>query len=100
MNLAGLTLRDLQYVVAVAQHGHFGRAAQACHESETATSGQIKKLEAHLGVTLFEGSDRHVARTPIGEAVVRQARGVLEEAEKVVPAAQAPRARLAGPLRL
>jgi len=100
MNLAGLTLRDLQYVVAVAQHGHFGRAAQACHVSQPALSGQIKKLEAHLGVTLFERSARHVALTPVGEAVVRQARVVLEEAEKVVAAAQAPRAPLAGPLRL
>ena len=100
MNIAGLTLRDLQYVVAVAQHGHFGRAAQACHVSQPALSGQIKKLEEHLGVTLFERSARRVALTEVGRAVVQQARVVLEEAEKIVAAAQAPRAPLAGPFRL
>jgi LysR family transcriptional regulator, hydrogen peroxide-inducible genes activator len=111
MNIAGLTLRDLQYVVAVADHRHFGKAARACHVSQPALSGQIKKIEQYLGVTLFERKMRRPAQaaatrlgsitvTEVGEAVVQQARVVLEEAEKIVTAAKSARAPLAGRLRL
>lgn len=100
MNIAGLTLRDLQYVVAVAAHGHFGKAAKACHVSQPALSGQIKKIEDYLGVTLFERSMRRVAVTEVGQAVVQQARIVLEEAEKILTAAKATHEPLAGPFRL
>ena len=62
MNIAGLTLRDLQYLVAVADYRHFGKAARACHVSQPALSGQIKKIEQYLGVTLFERSRRHARR--------------------------------------
>jgi len=100
MNIAGLTLRDLQYLVAVADHRHFGKAARACHVSQPALSGQIKKIEEYLGVTLFERSLRRVAVTEVGEAVIDQARVVLEEAQKILTAAKATRAPLTGPFRL
>ncbi|HEX7043931.1 MAG TPA: LysR substrate-binding domain-containing protein [Burkholderiales bacterium] len=100
MNIAGLTLRDLQYVVAVAEHGHFGRAAAACHVTQPALSAQIKKIEDYLGVTLFERSARRVRVTDVGQAVVQQARVVLEEAEKILDAARSTREPLAGPFRL
>src|SRR5690554_34496 len=100
MNIAGLTLRDLQYVVAVAEHGHFGRAAGACHVTQPALSAQIKKIEEYLGVTLFERSARRVRVTDVGRAVVQQARVVLEEAEKILEAARSTREPLAGPFRL
>jgi LysR family transcriptional regulator, hydrogen peroxide-inducible genes activator len=100
MNLAGLSLRDLQYVVAVARHGHFGNAATACHVSQPALSSQIKKIEEMLGIVLFERSNRRVALTELGEAVVTQAQVVLEEAEKIVAIAKATRETLVGPFRL
>lgn len=100
MNISGLTLRDLQYVVAVADHGHFGKAARACHVSQPALSGQIKKIEEYLGVALFERSVRRVSTTEVGQAVVQQARVVLEEAEKILSAAKTTREPLAGPFRL
>jgi LysR family transcriptional regulator, hydrogen peroxide-inducible genes activator len=100
MNIAGLSLRDLQYVVAVAEHNHFGKAAKACHVSQPALSGQIKKIEDYLGVVLFERNMRRVAITEVGQAVVQQARIVLEEAEKILSVAQSTREPLAGPFRL
>lgn len=107
MNISGLTLRDLQYVVAVADHRHFGNAARACHVSQPALSGQIKKIEKYLGVILFERDTRRrateagsVTITEVGAAVVRQTRVVLEEAEKILTAARSTRAPLTGSFRL
>lgn len=100
MNIAGLTLRDLQYVVAVADYGHFGRAATACHVSQPALSSQIKKIEEYLGITLFERAVRRVAITEVGQAVVQQARVVLEEAEKILSTARSTHEPLAGLFRL
>src|SRR5690242_14172011 len=99
MNISWLTLRDLQYLVAVAQHRHFGKAAAACHVSQPALSAQIRKIEDVLGVQLFERSNRRVAITATGEAVVHQARVVLEEAEKISELTTE-RQPLTGPLRL
>ena len=93
MNIPALSLRDLEYLVAVADHQHFGKAAEACHVSQPALSSQIAKLESLLGVTLFERSNRRVVITPDGERVAQQARVVLEEAAKIaVVAAPASRA--------
>lgn len=100
MNIAGLTLRDLQYVVAVADYGHFGRAAKACHVSQPALSSQIKKIEEYLGIALFERAMRRVAITEVGQAVVQQARVVLEEAEKILSTARSTHEPLAGLFRL
>ena len=83
MTLPALSLRDLEYLVAVADHQHFGKAAEACHVSQPALSSQIAKVENLLGVKLFERSNRRVVITPDGERVAHQARVVLEEASKI-----------------
>ena len=68
-----MNIRDLKYVVAVAEERHFGRAADKCHVSQPALSGQIRKLEDSLGVALFERTNRAVRVTPVGERIVAQA---------------------------
>jgi LysR family transcriptional regulator, hydrogen peroxide-inducible genes activator len=100
MNISALTLRDLEYLVAVADRRHFGKAAAACHVSQPALSAQIRKIEDFLGVQLFERSNRRVVITPIGEQVARQARVVLEEAGKIAMLAQETSQPLSGALRL
>lgn len=94
-----MNLRDLQYVVAVAEEGHFGRASERCHVSQPALSGQIKKLEDRLGVQLFERTNRRVAVTPIGEVVVEKAKRALLIADEIEAAAAACADPMAGPLR-
>lgn len=84
MNVAGLSLRDLEYVAAVAEERHFGRAAERCNVSQPALSAQIRKLEEALGLVLFERTSRRVLPTAGGEAVARQARAVLAEAQKLL----------------
>lgn len=78
-----MNLRDLEYLVAVAQHRHFGRAAEACHVSQPTLSTQIKKVERELGIELFERSPRQVLLTAAGEAVVEHARSALGEVETI-----------------
>jgi LysR family hydrogen peroxide-inducible transcriptional activator len=95
-----VNLRDLKYLIAVAEMRHFGRAAQACFVSQPTLSGQVKKLEDQLGVTLFERTSKSVATTPAGEEIIRHARLALEHAEAIQAIAQAHRDPLAGPLRL
>ena len=82
MNISWLTLRDLEYVVSVAKHEHFGRAARDCHVSQPTLSHQIKKIEGYFGVLLFERTNRRVATTAIGKKVANQAACVLDEARK------------------
>jgi LysR family hydrogen peroxide-inducible transcriptional activator len=84
MNVAGLSLRDLEYAVAVAEERHFGRAAERCNVSQPALSAQIRKLEEALGVVLFERTSRRVLPTERGQAIVRQARHVLSEAQQLL----------------
>ncbi|MDE2239932.1 MAG: LysR family transcriptional regulator [Rhodospirillales bacterium] len=75
--LAGTSLRDLEYVEAVAELKHFSKAAARCNVSQPALSEQIQKLEARLGVTIFERGRRQVAVTPAGEKIVAQIGKVL-----------------------
>ncbi len=84
MNLSGLSLRDLEYVVAVADEAHFGRAAERCHVSQPTLSVQVRKLETALGTVLFERSKRGVMLTDSGRIIVRQARIVLAEAQRLL----------------
>src|SRR5262245_2942814 len=100
MNISSLTLRDLEYLVAVANRKHFGKAAEACHVSQPALSAQIQKIESFLGITLFERTKRNVVVTPAGELVAEQARIVLEEAQRIVTIAQRTNRPLSGSLRL
>lgn len=73
-----MNLRDLQYLVAVAKHRHFGKAADACFVSQPTLSTQIKKLEDELGVTLIERNNKQVMLTEIGEAIVAKAEEMLQ----------------------
>lgn len=78
-----MNLRDLEYLVAVAEERHFHRAAERCFVSQPTLSGQLKKLEEQLGIQLIERSTRQVAMTDAGMAVVEQARRVLLEAKGI-----------------
>ena len=89
-----MTLQDLRYVVALAEHGHFGRAAAACDIAQSTLSAQIKNLEKQLGVTLFERTTKSVSVTAIGADIAGRARQVLADVEAIASAGQV----LAGPL--
>ncbi len=78
-----MNLRDLEYLVAVADHRHFGRAAEACFASQPTLSTQIRKLEGELGVELIERNPRRITLTEAGNAVVEHARAVLAETDKI-----------------
>jgi LysR family hydrogen peroxide-inducible transcriptional activator len=86
--------------VAVARHGHFGRAAQSCHVSQPALSGQVKKLEGLLGVRLFERARRGVLVTPVGQRFVAQAQAVLDGAQTLLEVAHERPGPLSGPFWL
>jgi LysR family hydrogen peroxide-inducible transcriptional activator len=95
-----MNLRDISYLIAVAETKHFGKAAERCFVSQPTLSGQIKKLEEELGVTLFERTNRSVTVTPIGEQILGHARLLVEQAETIRQLARAHRDPLAGPLRI
>lgn len=95
-----MNLRDLDYLVAVAEQRHFGRAAKACHVSQPTLSAQIRKLEEELGVALFERDSRNVALTAAGASVLDEARAALSHAAVIRDIARAHRDPLAGRLRL
>src|SRR5688572_33032057 len=77
------TIKQLQYLVALHEHGHFGRAADASNVSQSTLSAGIRELESLLGVTLVERSRRVVRFTPLGNAVVAKAHRLLREAEEL-----------------
>lgn len=95
-----MTLTELRYVVALAQERHFGRAAQKCFVTQPTLSLALAKLEDELGVRLFERNKNEVLVTPLGEAIVEQARRVLDEAGKITSLAKGSQDQLAGALRL
>jgi LysR family hydrogen peroxide-inducible transcriptional activator len=95
-----MNLRELKYVIAVADEGHFGRAATACHVSQPTLSGQIRKLEAELGVQLFERGRGPVRVTEAGAAVIKEARFVLAGAERIREVALAAQDPFGGQLSL
>src|SRR6185437_8204421 len=78
-----MNLRDLQYLVALAEHRHFGRAAEACFVSQPTLSTQIKKLEEELGVPLVERTPRKVLLTEVGRDIALRARDVLGGVEQI-----------------
>lgn len=100
MNLAGLSLRDLEYAVAVADHLHFGKAAAACAVSQPTLSAQVRKLEDYLGVQIFERASRSVLVTEAGTAVLAQMRAVLAEGRRLLELARMGEEPLGGPFRL
>jgi LysR family hydrogen peroxide-inducible transcriptional activator len=95
-----MTLTELRYIVAVAREKHFGRAAEACFVSQPTLSVAIKKLEEELDLKLFERGAAEVSVTPLGEAIVRQAQSVLEQAAAIKEIAKRGKDPLNGPLRL
>jgi LysR family hydrogen peroxide-inducible transcriptional activator len=78
-----MTLQELKYLVALADHGHFGQAAEACFVSQSTLSTGLKKLEDFLGVILFDRSLKRVTPTPIGREIVDSARRIVEEAVRI-----------------
>ncbi len=95
-----ITLRQMRYFEALARHGHFGRAADACAISQPALSMQIKELEASLGTALFERSARQVRLTGLGEDFALRVRDILRAVDELSDMARASGKRLAGRLRI
>ncbi|KLE35329.1 hydrogen peroxide-inducible genes activator [Aurantiacibacter luteus] len=94
------TIKQLQYLVALHEHGHFGRAAEASFVSQSTLSAGIRELESLLGVTLVERSRRVVRFTPLGNSVVDKAHRLLREAEELAALVQAAGKPLSGELRM
>ena len=94
------TIKQLQYLVALHEHGHFGRAADASFVSQSTLSSGIRELESLLGVTLVERSRRVVRFTALGEQVVAKANRLLREAEELSDLVQASGKPLSGQLRM
>ncbi|WP_334174942.1 LysR substrate-binding domain-containing protein [Pseudoxanthobacter sp.] len=95
-----MTLRELQYLVALATHRNFRRAAEVCLVSQPTLSTQIRKLEDELGVTLVERGARRVMLTPAGRDAVERARRILSEVDEMKEAARHARSSESGTLRL
>ena len=94
------TLKQLRYFVALSEHQHFGRAAEACFVSQSAFSVAIQDLEALLGVGLVDRTNKNVTITAQGSEVAEKARRVLQEAEELVALAEGSEEPLTGKLRL
>jgi LysR family hydrogen peroxide-inducible transcriptional activator len=95
-----MNLRDLRYLVALADERHFGRAAERCFVSQPTLSAQIRKLEEYLGGTLVERQPKRVTLTATGEKIVERARRALQEADAIVDLGKTDRDPLAGALKL
>ncbi|MGN6376667.1 MAG: hydrogen peroxide-inducible genes activator [Sphingomonas sp.] len=94
------TLKQLQYLVALRDHGHFGRAAEACFVTQSTLSAGIRELETLIGVTLVERTRRVVRFTPLGDSIANKARRVLREAEELGDLARAAGRPLSGEMRM
>lgn len=95
-----ISLRQLRYFEALAQHGHFGRAAEACAISQPALSQQIRDLEESLGLLLFERGPRQVRLTAFGEDFAPRARDILRSVDELGDLARTSQSRLSGRLRI
>jgi LysR family hydrogen peroxide-inducible transcriptional activator len=100
MNTYLPTIRQLQYLVALRQHGHFGKAADACYVTQSTLSAGLRELETLLGVPLVERTRRVVRFTALGEKVADKALRVLREAEELAELARAEGKPLHGELRM
>ncbi|MEP3050110.1 MAG: hydrogen peroxide-inducible genes activator [Erythrobacter sp.] len=94
------TIKQLQYLAALHEHGHFGRAAEAMFVSQSTLSAGVRELESLLGVVLVERSRRVVRFTALGEQVVEKAHRLLREAEELSDLVQAAGKPLSGRLRM
>jgi LysR family transcriptional regulator, hydrogen peroxide-inducible genes activator len=98
--MADLKLKDLRYLVAVADTRHFGQAAARCFVSQPTLSAQLKKLEEYLGVQLVERHPRRIALTEAGAQVVARARRIIESSDEIVALTALQRDPLSGRLRV
>lgn len=98
--MIGMTLKQLRYLSALAEHGHFGRAAQACAITQPALSIQIRDLEALVQAPLVERDTRRIRMTQLGQALVARANTILGEIDEIEELVRAARGRLTGELRL
>lgn len=94
------TIRQLEYVVAVAEEASFSRAAERCFVSQPALSNQVRQLETQLGADLFERTSRGVLVTPVGRQVASIAKEILEASDRIVDRVNASREPLCGKLAL
>lgn len=94
------TLKQLQYLVALKDHGHFGRAAEACFVTQSTLSAGLRELETLIGVTIVERTRRVVRFTPLGDRIADKARRVLREAEELGDIARAAGRPLSGEMRM
>ncbi len=95
-----MNLRDLRYLVALSEHKHFGRAAEACFVSQPTLSTQVRKLEDELGVALVERAPRKVLLTDVGREIADRARVVLNDVEQIRSIARRTHDPESGTLRL
>jgi LysR family transcriptional regulator, hydrogen peroxide-inducible genes activator len=98
--MIGITLKHLRYFDALAQQGHFGRAAEICAISQPALSVQIKELEALLGAPLVERGPRQIRLTALGESFALRARDILRSVDELGNLARASTGPLTGRLRI
>jgi len=94
------TLKQLQYLVALKDHGHFGRAADACFVTQSTLSAGLRELESLIGITLVERTRRVVRFTPLGLRMADKAQRILREAEELADMARAAGKPLSGELRM
>jgi LysR family hydrogen peroxide-inducible transcriptional activator len=94
------SFRQLGHLVSLADHGHFGRAAQACHVTQSTLSASIRELENTLQAALVDRTKRRVVLTPLGRDIVERAQRILNEGNDLVEAARAGSEPLSGPLRM
>jgi LysR family hydrogen peroxide-inducible transcriptional activator len=95
-----VTLRELQYLVALAETRHFGRAAERCLITQPTLSTQLRKLEEFLGVRLFERNNRRLEITPVGSTIVAEAKHLLASAHAIETLARGARDPMGGRLAL
>ena len=94
------TMKQLQYLVALADTRHFGRAAERCHITQSTLSAGIRDLESVLGTAVAERSNRHVLITRVGALIAERAKALLRDAEEVMEVASAGRSPMTGEMRL
>lgn len=95
-----MNLRDLEYIVALAEYQHFGKAARACHISQPTLSAQLNKLENTLGIKLFERTNKTVMISPVGEPIINQARAIIHAVSELKTLAKLAKDPTSGQFRL
>src|SRR6202451_948092 len=95
-----MTIRELRYLVALANRAHFGRAAEECHVSQPTLSTQIRKLEEYLGATLIERNAKSFSLTAVGQEVVEKARKIVTQVDALLASTRKSQGPLKGRLNL